>query len=138
MICVDAERVGVAQPDKVLFEDLSVTISSGERVAVVGINGSGKSTLLRLLTGASSPDDGTVRFGRGVRIASLDQDPRLPPGTVAEYLGWTEGGRGEGGVAWEVAAVATSLGVQPLFAPPDRRALRWPGQAGRARQGARR
>ena len=115
MICVDAERVGVAQPDKVLFEDLSVTISSGERVAVVGINGSGKSTLLRLLTGAASPDDGTVRFGRGVRIASLDQDPRLPPGTVAEYLGWTEGGRGEGGVAWEVAAVATSLGVQPLF-----------------------
>ena len=116
MICVDAERVGVAQPDKVLFEDLSVTISSGERVAVVGINGSGKSTLLRLLTGASSPDDGTVRFGRGVRIASLDQDPRLPPGTVAEYLGWTGGGRGDGGVAWEVAAVATSLGVQPLFA----------------------
>jgi ATP-binding cassette subfamily F protein uup len=116
MICVDAERVGVAQPDKVLFEDLSVTISSGERVAVVGINGSGKSTLLRLLTGAASPDDGTVRFGRGVRIASLDQDPRLPPGTVAEYLGWTEEGRGEAGVAWEVAAVATSLGVQPLFA----------------------
>ena len=115
MICVDAERVGVAQPDKVLFEDLSVTISSGERVAVVGINGSGKSTLLRLLTGAATPDDGTVRFGRGVRIASLDQDPRLPPGTVAEYLGWTEGGRGEGDVAWEVAVVATSLGVQPLF-----------------------
>ncbi len=114
MICVDAERVGVAQPDKVLFEDLSVTISSGERVAVVGINGSGKSTLLRLLTGAASPDDGAVRFGRGVRIASLDQDPRLPPGTVAEYLGWTEG-RGDGGMAWEVAAVATSLGVQPLF-----------------------
>ena len=115
MICVDAERVGVAQPDKVLFEDLSVTISSGDRVAVVGINGSGKSTLLRLLTRAASPDEGTVRFGRGVRIASLDQDPRLPPGTVAEYLGWTEGGRGEGDMAWEVAAVATSLGVQPLF-----------------------
>jgi len=126
MICVDAERVGVAQPDKILFEDLSVTISSGDRVAVVGINGSGKSTLLRLLTGASSPDDGNMRFGRGIRIASLDQDPRLPPGMVAEYLGWTEGGRTEGGrreggstergAAWEVAAVATSLGVQPLFA----------------------
>jgi ATP-binding cassette subfamily F protein uup len=114
MICVDAERVGVAQPDKVLFEDLSLTVSSGDRVAVVGINGSGKSTLLRLLTGAASPDDGTVRFGRGVRIASLDQDPRLPPGTVAEYLGWTEGGAG-----WEVAAVATSLGVQPLFGRPS-------------------
>ena len=108
MICVDASRVGVAQPDKVLFEDLSFTIASGDRVAIVGINGSGKSTLLRMLAGLQSPDEGEVRFGRGVRIAALDQDPELPPGTVAEHLG----------DSWEVAAVATSLGVQPLL---DRR-----------------
>ena len=108
MICVDVERVGVARPDKVLFEDLSVTIARGDRVAVLGVNGSGKSTLLRILTGAAPPDEGVVRFGRGVRIASLDQDPQLPPGTVREHLG----------DSWEVAAVATSLGVQPLL---DRR-----------------
>ncbi len=108
MICVDAERIGVAQPDKVLFADLSVTISSGDRVALVGINGSGKTTLLRILTGSLSPHTGVVRFGRGVRIAVLEQDPRLPTGTVAEFLG----------DGWEVAAVATTLGVQSLF---DRR-----------------
>ena len=108
MICVDASRVGVAQPDKVLFEDLSLTVASGDRVAIVGINGSGKSTLLRILAGVQSPDVGEVRFGRGVRIAVLDQDPVLPPGTVAEHLG----------DSWEIAAVATSLGVQPLL---DRR-----------------
>ena len=67
MICVDVERIGVAQPDKVLFEQLSVTIASGDRVAVVGVNGSGKSTLLRILAGAAEPDEGAVRFGRGVR-----------------------------------------------------------------------
>lgn len=105
MICVDAQRVGISQPDKPLFSDLSVTISRGDRVAVVGVNGSGKTTLLRLLTGALTPDSGDVRFGRGVRIASLPQDPVLPAGTVAEYLG----------DSWEVAAVATSLGVQPLL-----------------------
>lgn len=105
MICVDAQRVGISQPDKPLFSDLSVTISRGDRVAVVGVNGSGKTTLLRLLTGALVPDSGDVRFGRGVRIASLPQDPVLPAGTVAEYLG----------DSWEVAAVATSLGVQPLL-----------------------
>jgi ABC transport system ATP-binding/permease protein len=105
MICVDAQRVGISQPDKPLFSDLSVTISRGDRVAVVGVNGSGKTTLLRLLTGALTPDAGEVRFGRGVRIASLPQDPVLPAGTVAEYLG----------DSWEVAAVATSLGVQPLL-----------------------
>jgi len=105
VICVDLDGVGMAQPDKVLFEDVSVTVATGDRVAVVGVNGSGKTTLLRILTGALSPDEGAVRFGRGVRIASLEQDPVLPPGTVREFLG----------DAWEVAAIATRLGVQPLF-----------------------
>ena len=106
VICVDLAKVGIAQPDKVLFEDLSLTVSSGDRLAIVGVNGSGKSTLMRILAGSLTPDEGEVRFGRGVRIAALDQDPQLPPGTVAEYLG----------DSWELAAVATSLGVQPLLA----------------------
>ncbi|MGB3734502.1 MAG: ABC-F family ATP-binding cassette domain-containing protein [Ilumatobacter sp.] len=108
MICVDASGVHLAQPDKVLFDDLDVTVSRGDRVAVVGVNGSGKTTLLRILTGALEPDRGDVRFGRGARITMLEQDPVLPPGTVEEYLG----------DGWEVAAVATSLGVQPLFGRP--------------------
>ncbi|NND74581.1 MAG: ABC-F family ATP-binding cassette domain-containing protein [Ilumatobacter sp.] len=108
MICVDIAGVGMAQPNKVLFSDVAVTISTGDRVAVVGVNGSGKTTLLRILTGSLQPDTGAVRFGRGVRIASLEQDPVLPAGTVRDVLG----------DSWEVAAAATSLGVQPLF---DRR-----------------
>ncbi|HEY3485590.1 MAG TPA: ATP-binding cassette domain-containing protein, partial [Ilumatobacteraceae bacterium] len=105
MICVDVERIGVAQPDKQLFSDVSLTIATGDRVAVVGVNGSGKSTLLRILGGALEPDDGAVRFGRGVRIAMLPQEPQLAPGRVAEHLG----------DSWEVAAVATSLGLLDLF-----------------------
>jgi ATP-binding cassette subfamily F protein uup len=108
VICVDLADVAVAQPDKVLFADLSVTVATGDRVAVVGVNGSGKTTLLRIMTGALRPDRGDVRFGRGVRIASLEQDPVLPVGTVRQFLG----------DSWEVAAVATRLGVQPLL---DRR-----------------
>ncbi|MFK8025834.1 MAG: ABC-F family ATP-binding cassette domain-containing protein [Ilumatobacter sp.] len=108
MICVDVRGVRLEQPDKVLFDDLDVTISRGDRVAVVGVNGSGKTTLLRILTGALEPDSGDVRFGRGARITMLEQDPVLPVGLVRDYLG----------DGWEVAAVATSLGVQPLF---DRR-----------------
>ncbi|MGB0114796.1 MAG: ABC-F family ATP-binding cassette domain-containing protein, partial [Ilumatobacteraceae bacterium] len=105
MICVDIAGVGIAQPDKVLFSDLDVTVSTGDRVAVVGVNGSGKTTLLRILTGLLEPDDGAVRFGRGLRTASLEQDPVLPPGTVSQFLG----------ESWEVAAVATRLGVLPLL-----------------------
>ncbi|HUF98776.1 MAG TPA: ABC-F family ATP-binding cassette domain-containing protein [Ilumatobacter sp.] len=105
MICVDASDIGVAQPDKVLFSGVSVTVTRGDRIAVVGVNGSGKTTLVRILSGLLEPDSGVVRFGRGVRVAMLEQDPVLPPGTVAEFLG----------DSWEVAAVATSLGVQPLL-----------------------
>ncbi len=105
---MDVTGVGMTQPDKVLFSDVALTISTGDRVAIVGVNGSGKTTLLRILTGALAPDEGDVRFGRGVRIASLEQDPVLVAGTVHEVLGDT----------WEVAAVATSLGVLPLFDRP--------------------
>jgi ATP-binding cassette subfamily F protein uup len=77
VICVDLAKVGIAQPDKVLFDDLSLTIATGDRVAIVGVNGSGKSTLMRILAGTQQPDEGDVRFGRGVRIAALDQDPSL-------------------------------------------------------------
>jgi ATP-binding cassette subfamily F protein uup len=105
VICADLAGVGVAQPDKVLFAEVDVTVHRGDRVAVVGVNGSGKTTLLRILDGSLEPDEGVVRFGRGVRIASLEQDPTLPSGTVREYLGDDH----------LVAAAATSLGVQPLF-----------------------
>ncbi|MEY2960065.1 MAG: hypothetical protein RLZZ01_2633, partial [Actinomycetota bacterium] len=85
----------------------------GDRVALVGVNGSGKSTLLRILSGRQAPDAGDVRFGRGVRITVLEQDPVLPGGTVGEFLDSSQSGE-----SWEVAAVATSLGVMPLL---DRR-----------------
>ncbi len=105
MICVDLDGVGMAQPDKVLFRDVSITVSKGDRVAVVGINGSGKTTLLRILSGTLQPDTGQVRSGRGLRLVSLEQEPVLAPGTVREVLG----------DGWEVQAAATSLGVQPLL-----------------------
>jgi ATP-binding cassette subfamily F protein uup len=108
VICVDLAGVGVARPDKVLFHDLDLTVQRGDRVAVVGVNGSGKTTLLGILSGAVAPDRGEVRFGRGVGISVLEQDPVLPAGTVGEYLGDD----------WEVAAAATALGVQPLLDRP--------------------
>jgi ABC transport system ATP-binding/permease protein len=108
MICVDLAGVGMAQPDKVLFEDVAVTVSTGDRVAVVGVNGSGKTTLLRILTGALQPDEGDVRFGRGSGSPRSSRIRCCRSGTVHEFLG----------DSWEVAAVATRLGVQPLF---DRR-----------------
>ena len=68
MILVDVEKAAVRRPDRPLFEDLSVTVSTGDRLGVVGRNGSGKSTLLRILCGLTGPSQGTVRV--------LGVDPR--------------------------------------------------------------
>ena len=83
MILVDAQGLRWRRPDKVLFEDLALTVSTGDRIGVVGINGTGKSTLLRVLAGDARPEAGEVRRGRGVRIGMLHQTaaarPRLRP-----------------------------------------------------------
>src|SRR3954451_5016952 len=104
MILVDLERVAARRPDRPLFEDLSLTVSSGDRLGVVGRNGSGKSTLLRVLSGESNPEEGTVRRGRGVRIGFLGQRPELPAGTVRAAVG----------SHWEAAAILERLGMGAL------------------------
>ncbi len=108
MILVDAAGLTARRPDRALFEDLSVTISSGDRLAVVGVNGTGKSTLLGALAGSRTPDEGTIRRGRGARVSHLDQDAPLPAGTIA----------GVTGDRWEAAAVRDRLGLAGLDERP--------------------
>jgi ATP-binding cassette subfamily F protein uup len=108
MILVDAQRVTMSRPDRPLFTELSVTVSSGDRLGVVGINGSGKSTLLQVLAGSRSPESGQVTRGASVRIGCLDQNPELPPGPVRAAVG----------ESWEAAAVLEKLGMGPLSDVP--------------------
>jgi ABC transport system ATP-binding/permease protein len=104
VILVDAAGIAASRPGKPLFSDLSLTVSSGDRLAVVGINGTGKSTLLGVLAGTVVPEQGTVRRGRGTRVVVLDQAADLPAGTVREVVG--------GG--WEGEAVLDRLGMAPV------------------------
>ncbi|HEV2760985.1 MAG TPA: ABC-F family ATP-binding cassette domain-containing protein [Acidimicrobiales bacterium] len=101
MILVDVEKATVRRPDRPLFEELSVTVHSGDRLGVVGRNGTGKSTLLRILAGVGEPEDGVVRRGRDLRVRYLDQEPVLPPGTVRDAVGRH----------WEAAAILEHLGM---------------------------
>jgi len=105
VILLDAEAVTASRPGRDLFADLSLTLSSGDRLAVVGINGGGKSTLLRVLAGAERPDAGVVRRGRGARVVLLSQVDDLPPGTVRQAVG-------EG---WEASAALDRLGLSHLL-----------------------
>jgi ATP-binding cassette subfamily F protein 3 len=58
---------------KILFNDLSVKISRGERWAIIGPNGAGKSTLVRCMLGETDADRGTSRMGSNVKIGYYSQ-----------------------------------------------------------------
>lgn len=71
--------VHFGQPDRAVraLSEVSLNISPGERVALVGANGCGKSTLLRLLHGLAAPTAGHVRSAPNLRQAMLFQKPHL-------------------------------------------------------------
>jgi ATPase subunit of ABC transporter with duplicated ATPase domains len=75
-----AERLRLEYPTRVVFDGVTVGVSEGDRIGVVGRNGDGKSTLLSLLAGRLEPDDGRVTSRRGVSIGMLDQGDVLDPG----------------------------------------------------------
>jgi len=100
-ILVDLQGVALEGADRTLLENLSLTISSGDRIGVVGINGVGKTTLLRIIAGTLSPDSGAIRRGRDVRVGFLEQIPTLPSGTVRKTLG----------SGWKVDAALDRLGM---------------------------
>ena len=59
------------------LSDVTLTITAGERVALVGANGCGKSTLLRLLHGLARTTDGQIQSAPAARQAMLFQRPQL-------------------------------------------------------------
>lgn len=60
--------------DRVLFDDVSLTLLAGERIGLVGPNGAGKSTLLKIILAREEPDAGEVTCQRGLRIGYLPQE----------------------------------------------------------------
>ncbi len=67
--------------EKVLFDNIDLQISQGEKIALVAKNGSGKTTLLRVLAGLEAPEGETARrkVARNLRIGYLEQSPRFNP-----------------------------------------------------------
>jgi ATP-binding cassette subfamily F protein uup len=69
-----AKEIAAERGGRTLFAGLSLVLSPGTRLGLLGPNGSGKTTLLRLLTGESEPDGGSIARADGLRVVWFDQD----------------------------------------------------------------
>ncbi|MCG8422101.1 MAG: ABC-F family ATP-binding cassette domain-containing protein [Proteobacteria bacterium] len=68
------EDLALSFGDRVIFEELGLRVSEGDRIGLIGPNGSGKTTLLRVIAGEQEFDSGTIKRARGTRIGYLPQD----------------------------------------------------------------
>ncbi len=59
---------------RLLFRDVSIHVSAGDRIGLVGPNGAGKTTLLRMIAGEDAPDSGRIMIPRSSRIGLLRQE----------------------------------------------------------------
>ena len=60
--------------DKHLFKDLSIAVTDGKRIGLMGVNGAGKSTLLKIMAGVTECDDGVVSRAKYFTVAYLPQE----------------------------------------------------------------
>ncbi len=84
---VNLQSAGKAYAGRAVLEDVSLGVSAGERIGVVGRNGDGKSTLLRLIAGREEPDTGAVTRANDLDVALIAQGDDLDGSrTIREEL----------------------------------------------------
>jgi ATP-binding cassette subfamily F protein uup len=70
----------------VLFQNISFTVSEGDRIGLIGPNGSGKSTLLRILAGDEDLDSGEIAIRKRVRLTCVLQDSKFASGETVRSV----------------------------------------------------
>ena len=106
MNLISLEKAAKAYAHRTLLDGVSLGVSAGDRIGVVGRNGAGKSTLLALLGGRTEPDTGRVAMASGLRLGYLPQSDRLA-GPVGEIV--FGGAGGTAGTPWEADPRARAI-----------------------------
>ncbi len=84
---VNIEEVSKAFDIRALLERVSLGVSEGDRIGIVGRNGSGKSTLMKIIAAVEQPDQGRVTKANSVKIGLLTQvDKADPNSTVGDVV----------------------------------------------------
>ena len=86
-VVIELSGISKRYGDKVLLQDLDLSIPPGSIVGVIGPNGSGKSTLVKIISGDLQADSGSVHLGETVSLGYADQFRTLnPDATVFEEI----------------------------------------------------
>ncbi|MGC5798345.1 ABC-F family ATP-binding cassette domain-containing protein [Sphingomonas sp. PAMC26645] len=87
-VVIDAKNVTKVYGDRTIIGDLTLRVTRGDRIGIVGRNGAGKSTLLKLLTGEIQPDSGSIKLAQTLDAVVIDQQRSLmaPEKTVREVV----------------------------------------------------
>ena len=81
------EQLSKSYNEQPLFDDITLGISLGQKVALVGKNGCGKSTLMKIIGGLEQPDEGRVVFRKGIKVGFLTQNPEFSNHlTIRDYI----------------------------------------------------
>ena len=78
-ILLNARSLKKSFGSKILVDGADITVSRGDKLAIVGANGTGKSTLLAMLTGREPVDEGEIVTRRNIRVGIQLQDPAFDP-----------------------------------------------------------
>lgn len=70
---IELENVSKGYGDRLLIDNLTLSIPKGAVVGIVGGNGAGKSTLFRMIAGTEQPDSGNITLGDTVKVAYVEQ-----------------------------------------------------------------
>lgn len=84
MNLLSVEGISKSYGEKVIFESLSFGVNQGQKIALIAKNGSGKSSILNIIAGKDVPDQGSVVFRKGIKVAYLAQEPVLDPKLTVE------------------------------------------------------
>jgi sulfate-transporting ATPase len=87
-LVIRLEHVSKGYGERLLIDDLNLSLPPGSIVGVIGPNGAGKTTLLRLITRQELPGSGSIRVGETVELAYVDQSREIldPEKTVWEEI----------------------------------------------------
>ena len=75
MPLITLDNISLKFSEKVILDEINVTIHKGDKIGLIGRNGEGKSTFLKLLAGIVSPDDGDLKIQNRITISYLEQQP---------------------------------------------------------------